>query len=290
LSSAGQGSVEISAIGFSSLNNTRTVSAGTLTLAYWDELNGPSSVVLSAPVAASDTTLSVSTPVSAEAGDVIQIEAELMSVVQALSNGSAIQVARGSHEGSAVDHAAQSAVYLLLKKTYIMPFARDFFGSLASGSYAFPVAVPDIRVGAAELFVTNSQGNSPVGRQSITATTDFGLRTLSGGQLSIQVEGPLAIETDAAPLLLVDSAHSVRDVYAIVKDAPTGAPVVLQVTQNGQLYCQLTIPVSRTISNVVDGFALGPLQSKAQIGLDITAVTQTADTTPGRDLTVTIRL
>ena len=34
----------------------------------------------------------------------------------------------------------------------------------------------------------------------------------------------------------------------------------------------------------------GPLQTQAQIGLDITAVTQTQGIAPGSDLTVTIRL
>jgi hypothetical protein len=129
-----------------------------------------------------------------------------------------------------------------------------------------------------------------VAKQSFTATTDLGLRTLSGGQFSIQVEGMLAIQTNAAPPLVVETAHSVRDVFAVVNNAPTGGAVVLEVTQNGQPYCQLTIPNGSIVSNVVDGFALGPLQSNAQIGLNISSVVQTADTTPGRDLTVTIRL
>jgi len=163
-------------------------------------------------------------------------------------------------------------------------------GSPASGSYAYPVTSPDVRIAAAELFMTNSQGTSGVARESFTATTDVGLRTLSGGQLSIQVEGPLAIQTNAAPPLIVDTAHSIRDVYAVVGAPPTGAPVSLQITQNGQPYCQLTIPVNGTVSNTVDGFDLGPLQAQAQIGLNITAVTQTAGTAPGSDLTVTIRL
>ena len=90
--------------------------------------------------------------------------------------------------------------------------------------------------------------------------------------------------------MIVDTAHSVRDVYAVVGEPPTGAPVALQITQNGQPYCQLTIPINGTVSNIVDGFALGPLQTQAQIGLDITAVTQTAGIAPGSDLTVTIRL
>jgi len=207
-----------------------------------------------------------------------------------VSNGITCQVVRGSHGSAAAAHAAQTLVYFLEKKTFVMPFARDFFGSPASGSYAYRVTIADVRIAAAELFLTNSRGNSNVAKRTYTATTDAGLRTLSGGQLSIQVEGPLAIQTNAAPLLLVDTAHSVRDVYAVVKDAPTGAPITLRVTQNGQAYCQLTIPVGATISNVTDGFALGPLQVKAQVGLDITGVAQTADSTPGRDLTVTIRL
>jgi hypothetical protein len=213
-----------------------------------------------------------------------------MVVQQTVSGGTTFQVARGSHGTSAATHVAQASVYFLEKKTFIMAFARDFFGSPASGSYAYPLAIPDVRIAAAELFVTNSRGNSPVAMQAFTATTDLGLRSLSGGQLSIQVEGPLAIRTNASPPLSMEASHSVRDVYAVVRDAPTGAPIALQVTQNGQPYCQLTIPTGATVSNVVDGFDLGPLQVKAQIGLDITSVVQTANSTPGRDLTVTIRL
>jgi hypothetical protein len=111
-----------------------------------------------------------------------------------------------------------------------------------------------------------------------------------GGQLTIQVEGSLAIQTDAAPPLLVETSCSVRDVYAVVQDAPAGAPIVMQVTQNGVVYCDLTIATGATVSNDVDGFALGPLQAEAIIGLNITSVVETADTAPGSDLTVTIRL
>jgi hypothetical protein len=287
---AGQGAIELLGIGFTSLTNTRTISAGTLTLCYWSELNGPSLLMLSASMGTTDTEFTVNTATSAQAGDLVQVEAEIMVVQQPVSGGSIFQVTRGSHGSAAASHAGQAAVYFLEKRTFIVPFARDFFGSPASGSYAYPVAIPDVRVAAAELFVTNSRGNSDVAKQSFTATTDLGLRTLSGGQFSIQVEGMLAIQTNAAPPLVVETAHSVRDVFAVVNNAPTGGAVVLEVTQNGQPYCQLTIPNGSIVSNVVDGFALGPLQSNAQIGLNISSVVQTADTTPGRDLTVTIRL
>jgi hypothetical protein len=286
----GQGSVEALGIGFTSLTNTRTISAGTLVLAFWDELNGPSTVILNAAMGTSDSTFSTTTTMSALAGDFVQIDGEVMVVQQAVSGGTTFEVTRGSHGTTAVTHALHAGIYFLEKKTFIMAFARDFFGSPASGSYAYPVAIPDVRIASAELFVTNSRGNSPVAVQAFTATTDLGLRTLSGGQLTIQVEGPLAIQTNAAPPLSMDAAHSIRDVYAVVRSAPTGAPVTLQVTHDGQPYCQLTIPINATVSNVVDGFAFGPLQAKAEIGLDITSVVQTANSTPGRDLTVTIRL
>ena len=290
LYSIGAGSIEVLGIAFASLDNTLSISAGTLTLAYWDELNGPSTVLLSAAMGTSDTSLTVATAVSASSGALLQIDTEVMIIQQSLTNSTTVPVTRASHGTTAVVHTAQTGVYLLAEKILIMPFAQDFFGSPASGSYAFPITIPDVRIAAGELFMTNSRGNSSVAAESFTDTTDFGLRTLLGGQLTIQVEGPLAIQTNAAPPLVVDTSCSVRDVSAVVQDAPTGAPVTMQVTQNGNVYCELTIATGATVSNVVDGFALGPLQAQAIIGLNITSVVQTSNTQPGSDLTVTIRL
>jgi hypothetical protein len=286
----GSGSVEVIGIAFSDLTNTRSISAGTLTLAYWDELNGPSTTLLGAAMGTSDTSLTLATAVSASSGDLLQIDAEVMIVEQSVTNTTTVAVTRASHGTAAVAHAVQTGVYLLEEKIFILAFAQDFFGSPASGSYAFPITIPDVRIAAAELFMTNSRGNSSVAGESFTNTGDLGLRTLLGGQLTIQVQGPLAIQTNAAPPLLVENSCSVRDVYAVVQDAPSGAPVSMQVTQNGQVYCELTIATGATVSNVVDGFALGPLQAQAMIGLNITSVVQTANTTPGMNLTVTIRL
>jgi hypothetical protein len=116
---------------------------------------------------------------------------------------------------------------------------------------------------------------------------DFGLRTLSGGQLSFQVEAFLAIETGATPDLIVENAHSVRDVFAMIRQAPVGGPVELQVNQNGTLYCLLTIADGATISNSVAGTSLPALISGARLSLDITMV---GPSNPGADLTVIIRL
>lgn len=286
----GSGTVEVVGIGFTDLTNTRSIAAGTLTLAYWDETAGPSTILLSVTMGADDTSMTLVTPVSAASGSAVQIDAEVMIVQQAVTNSTTLTVTRGSYGTSTVAHNAQTGVYLLEERIFILPFAQDFFGSPASGSYAFPVTMPDVRIAAAELFMTNSWGNGTVAAESFTSTTDLGLRTLLGGQLTIQVEGALAIQTNAAPPLSVDTTCSVRDVYALVQEAPTGAPVTMDVTQNGQVYCSLTIAVGATVSNIVDGFALGPLQAQAVIGLNITSVVQTSDTAPGSDLTVTIRL
>lgn len=286
----GAGSIEALGIAFTDLTNTRSIAAGTLTLAYWDELQGPSAILLSAAMGTSDTSFTVATAVSASSGNLVQIDAEIMVVQQNLTNSTTVPVARGSHGTTAAAHTVQTGVYFLAEKIFILPFAQDFFGSPASGSYAFPITIPDVRIGAAELFMTNSRGNSSVAAESFTSTTDLGLRSLLGGQLTIQVEGPLAIQTNAAPPLLVETSCSVRDVYAVVQDAPSAAPVTMQVTQNGQVYCELTIATGATVSNVVNGFALGPLQAQAIVGLNITSVVQTANTAPGSDITVTIRL
>ena len=290
LYSIGAGSVEALGIAFSDLTNTLSISAGTLTLFYWDELQGPSTVLLSAAMGATDTSFTVATAVSASSGALVQIDAEVMVIQQNLTSSTTVPVTRASHGTTAAGHSVETGVYLLAEKIFILPFAQEFFGSPASGSYAFPITIPDVRIAAAELFMTNSRGNSSVAAESFTSSTDFGLRSLLGGQLTIQIEGPLAIQTNAAPPLIVDTSCSVRDVFAVVQDAPTGAPITMQVTQNGNVYCELTIATGATASNVVDGFALGPLAAEATIGLNITSVVQTANTQPGSDLTVTIRL
>ena len=54
---------------------------------------------------------------------------------------------------------------------------------------------------------------------------DGGIRTLSGGQVSIQVDGPLAVQSNAVPQLSVEAPHAVRDVFANVIEPPTGGPI-----------------------------------------------------------------
>jgi hypothetical protein len=113
------------------------------------------------------------------------------------------------------------------------------------------------------------------------------LRTLGGGQYSFQITGYLAIQTRAAPAVIVDSDRSVRDIYGIVGTAPAGAAIILQINRNGAAYATVQIPAGATTSNVFGGFGLPPLRSGDLLSLNITGV---GTTVPGSDLTLVMRL
>jgi hypothetical protein len=112
------------------------------------------------------------------------------------------------------------------------------------------------------------------------------LRSLSGGQYSIEIDGFLAVQQSVAAAVVVEAAHAVRDVYAVLGTA-ADAPVQLQLNVNGNAYCSLSIPAGMTTSTASDGFSLGPLPAGGQITLSILTVGQTY---PGANLTVLIRL
>jgi hypothetical protein len=281
------GGVELSGVAFSSLVNTRTITAATLTLYYWDELTGVPQLALSANAGVEDTALDLTAPSTASAGSFVQVDAEIFRVEEVQNGGLRLVVTRAVHGSSAQSHAALERVYSLSRKVVVAPFPRDFFGSPSSGSWSFPVRIPGVRIASAELTVTNQKGDSPAAELCLTQTLDYGLRTLSGGQFSIQVEGFLPIENSVAPELVIDAAHAVRDVFAVVSQAPSGGPIELLLRHNGDVYCALTIPQNATMSSAVSGLGLPPLAVGARLSLDITAVGPAA---PGADLTVTVRL
>ena len=288
LNPVGQGMVQLLGIGFTTLANTSTIEAGTLGLFYWDELGSPTSFTLAGAIASADTTVTLSATGPAVVGTLLQIEAEILEVTAV--NGSQYQVLRAGYGSTAAAHDAGALVYHLQRSVVIVPFARGFFGSPASGAFSYSVFLPNVRIGAAELFMTNAVGGGLVGKAAFGATVSQGLRTLAGGQLSLQAQGYLAIESGAAPPLVIEDAHVARDIFAVVRDAPSGGAISVELLQNDTPYCSLTIPDGQTISNVVNGFGLPPLAANARLDLDITSVPTAANTLPGRDLTVTIRL
>ncbi len=290
LNPAGQGTIELLGIGFTTLVNTHTIYVGTLTLYSWNELNSPATFSLVSGIAATDVALTLTAAGPASGGDLIQIEGEILEVTGTSGGGVTYQVTRGSRGSTAAAHATSALVYHLTRSITIVPFVKDFFGSPASGSFSYSIFLPDARVGAAEFYVNNSVGASAVAQAAFGATVDQGLRTLAGGQISIQVQGYLAIQTNAAPPLVIEDSHAARDMFAVVQNAPSGGAIVMQVRQGSTVYCTLTIPDGATISNVVGGFGLPPLVAGGLLNLDITAVPTAAGTLPGRDLTVIIRL
>jgi hypothetical protein len=290
LNAAGQGTVELSQVTFPSLSNTYTINAGTLTLFCWNELNGPPTLSLVNAVSASDTFISVTPASSAQVNDFLQLDQELVQVVTVSNAGATVEVQRAMHQTVAAGHIAGTSIYLLNRSDFVVPFMRGFFGSPASANYTHSFFLPDVRIAAAEFFVDNSWGMSAVKHYAYTSLPDGGIRTLSGGQISIQVEGYLAVETNAAPPFVLEDTHVPRDISAVLREAPTGGPVQLHIRQNQTVYCTLTFAAGATTSNTVDGFGLPPLTSRSQLSLDVVSVPTATGTSPGRSLTVTIRL
>jgi hypothetical protein len=286
----GQGTVDLVGVGFSSFTNTHTISAGTLVLHHWNEPNSPSTITLAAAIAATDTTVTLSAASSMSTGDRLQIETEILQVIAVVSVGLVFQVTRGLDGTTAAAHSTAVPIYALESNVSIVPFVSGFFGSPASGDYTYSVFLPDVRIASATLFMNNVYGGGSATAAAFVATADQGLRTLSGGQLSLQVEGYLAIQTDAAPPLVIEAMEAVRDVFAVVGMAPSGGPIQLQLRQGTTVYCTLTIADGTTTSSSVNGFGLQPLLASSLISLDILSVPGDADTLPGRDLTVIIRL
>ena len=188
LDPGGQGTIELLGIGFSTLTDTHTISAGTLTVFYWDELESPSAIAVAANIASTDTTINLTVAGTVGVGGLVQIESEIMAVTAVLERGSAV----ASDSRIAREHGCGSfergSSLKLERNVTIVSFFDNFFGSPASGSYSHSIFLPDVRIGAAEFFVTNLRGNSPVASGSFGGTADQGLRTLAGGELSIQVE------------------------------------------------------------------------------------------------------
>jgi hypothetical protein len=281
-----EGTLELSGVSFAALTNTQTVSSATLTLYYWDELQGTPLTALANALATADTTVALNMPGPGVAGTILQIETELLQITAVANGGMQYTVERGVQGSQAAAHAVGTLVYHLAATTVIAPFPDGFFGSPYCGSWNYPMLMPDVRVASGQLFVTNQRGNSPTAATLLTHSADSGLRTLSGGQYSIQVDGFLAIDQSVGPALVVETSRSVRDVFAILGTA-ADAPVQLQLNVNGTAYCQLTFAAGATLSSTVNGNTLPALASGAQVTLSVLTVGQVY---PGADLTVLVRL
>ncbi len=294
LETPGAGDLTIFGVGFDTLNNIDSVTSGTLQIFYWNELDTPSAYSLTAAIDNATTTIALAVPANPYTpfvGQFIQIDQEIMSIVSVNASSNSYSVARGAANSIAVEHAAGALVLQLDSSTVVMPFSPGFFQNRASNNYINTVNVPDIRISASELFVTNSFGNSQSSLTSYTADTTL-LRTLSGGQFALQVNGYLATQQNAAPPLVVEARHAVRDIRMTLNQPPMGYVITVDIMQNGEQYCELTYDPSQiTPTQVIDGTNMPPVVEGAllTINITLTMITGSAQLSPGNDLTVTIR-
>ncbi len=290
ITTSGQGDFEIGGIGFSDLANTNSIRTGTLTVHYWDELQSPSSYTTGAAMVAEGQSLLMAVPCPVQVGELVQVEGELLRVLEIADDGLMLTVERAAHHSFAVPHGSGVKVYPLSRRTVVLPFPKNFFGSAASGSYSHRMAMPGVRIAAAEFFVTNEYGESPTGARAYTMTVGRGLRTMSGGQYSVQFDGELAVMATVAPPLVLDRQCAVRDVNARVAVAPIVEPVVVRVLMNDAPYADLTIPAGAKSSAIADGFGRAPLPEGGVLTVSVLSVGTSGGSHPGRDLSVTIRI
>ncbi len=286
LNAFGDGTLDLSGVGFATLENTQSISSGTLTLHYRDETSGPSSLTLLTALDGASTAATLSASGAAQVGDLLQTEKEILLVEEDLGSGS-YTVTRGYGGSFAIAHGAGTAVYVLEKRTETVSLPRAIFGTPTAAKWRSSIWLPSVRLAWAEFSVTNSFGESPIASENYSELTDNGLRTLRGGQFSLQVDGVMAIEDDAAAAIRVQEPLAIRDVIAQVKQAPVGADLVIDLRQEAAVLGTMTISDGALASNALAGADLAVLAEGDRLLLDVAAV---GTTFPGADLTVTVRV
>jgi hypothetical protein len=271
------------------------VTSGTLQIFHWNELNSPSLSTLAVAIDELATTVQLTTvgpPVVPFIGQIIEIDQELMTVQPGSVPGN-YNVVRGAFGSTAAAHVPIPTAYILHldSSTIVAPFAQGFFENLASANYLHTLNLPDVRICAAQFYVTNAFGNS----QASQIFYADGLRTLSGGQFSLQVSGYLATQQNAAPPLIIEASHAVRDMRATVTQPAIGYDICISILQDGVLYAKLNIPDGHTVSDVdTNVLNLAPLAKESVLTMNVTLNVSLSGPagllSPGRDLTVTIRL
>jgi hypothetical protein len=289
----GGGDLTLSQIGFGSLANSASIRSGTLQVSAWNELVQPGSIALAAALDSVTATVAVTSLPSVVLGSILQVDSELLYVVSVNTAAKTLTVLRAALGSLAGPHSAGQTVLPLQTSTIVVPFGQNFFANRASQNFIHTAHLPDLRISAAQFFVTNSFGDSQSSQQCFTTLANGGLRTLSGGQFSMQVAGVLSAQQTAAPPLLVAASHAVRDIRASLNQAPTGYTIGIDLLQNGVRYTTLTIASATTASNVVNGASLPALTEGATLTLT-TRLTKVANYTgtlyAGKDLMVTIRM
>jgi hypothetical protein len=125
---------------------------------------------------------------------------------------------------------------------------------------------------------------SVAGATSATAKASGGGGSSAGSELVLSVPGTLGIRTDAAPRVSLPNAATPAALVALLKRAPQGAGVTVQMQVAGANWATLTIPDGAVSATASSG--LGGIAADALVTVNLTSV---GTTFPGADLTVLIR-
>ena len=287
-----EGTVSIGGIGFDVPENLNSVYVGQLGILFWDELSAPTPVSLAAALTAIDTSVTLTGQSFAlPIGTLIQVDREIFETTGS-PTGTGVNiyaVIRARYKTVAATHAAATPVFVLVRREMTIPFVPGYFNSSSAVGFRYNFRLPNVRISAADLTLYNRVGASPRCEENYTNVIGFGVRTLSGGQIAMTVQGYLAIEASAGLSYILDRTTVIRDVFAYVQEPPVGANIEIMVRHNGVLYCELVIVAGSRVSVAVNQFNVAPLPSGGTLSFDIVNVPSAAVGTPGSDLTVILQ-
>jgi hypothetical protein len=286
-----EGTVSIGGITFQVLENLSSVYIGQLGILYWDELLAPTPITLAAALSEAATVVVLDGLVNPlPTGSLFQIDEEIFETTGAPTAGNQYPVTRARYRTFAATHDPATAAFELIRREMTIPFVPGYFSSTSAVGFRFNFRLPNVRISGADLTLYNRLGPSERAEENYTGVTSFGVRTLSGGQINMNVQGYLAIEAAAGNSYVVDRTTVVRDVSAYVQEPPVGGNVEIMVRVNGNPYCDLTILAGSHVAAAVNRFNQAPLLPGSTLTFDILNVPPASAGTPGRDLTVLFQI
>ena len=294
----GSGRIALSEVGFASDDNIASITSGTLNLYYWNELSASSKTLL-ASLDTTTSTISLAAPLEAAIPRFVLAGTEILYVLSEIEGqANSYNVVRGQLGSAALEQAAGQTVIELQNGKLVVPFESRFFQNRASVNLIHSFNMPDIRIGAAEFFVSNGFGSSQAAVKCFTGYESIGLRTLSGGQFSLQMSGFTVTQQNATPPLFIEASHAIRDVRATLGEPAIGYDTKIDIFQtdtsdNRSFLCSLVVPAGQTSSNIADGGQIAFLREKSVVTSNVSLIANgQPDVTPrpGKDLTATIRL
>jgi hypothetical protein len=201
----------------------------------------------------------------------------------------------GAYTSGGILRGAQ--LWALQQKIATFSFSPQFFTLAEAKDWKGDVTLPSALLCAGQLWATNAWGKGtvavinylPTYPDEAWVTWDDApwWHTGFGQQIDLQVDGLLAVRSNAASRVTVPSACSARLLTAYVDQTPVGGPIVAAVTVNGSLWARIAIPEGATSASPRSGLALGGLSAGAVVGLDIERV---GTTYPGKRLDVRLLL